>query len=173
MLPDTEARMTALTAVDRTLLVEAGAGSGKTSVMAGRVAVLLSKGREPKHIAAITFTEFSASELRQRIERFTTQLSLGDVPKDLRQAFPNGVDAVQRENLSKALDAFDQLMCGTIHGFAQALIKPYPAEANIDPGADIVDPAEAELAFQEHYDAWLRSQLSSEHNDGQVHCGGR
>ncbi|GEC15447.1 UvrD-helicase domain-containing protein [Nitrobacter winogradskyi] len=168
MLPDAEARKTALTAVDRTLLVEAGAGSGKTSVMAGRVAVLLSKGAEPKHIAAITFTEFAASELRQRIERFTTQLSLGEVPKDLRQAFPDGVDAAQRENLSKALGAFDQLMCGTIHGFAQALIKPYPAEANIDPGADIVDPAEAELAFQERYDAWLRSQLSGEHNDGLV-----
>ncbi|KAA0078154.1 UvrD-helicase domain-containing protein [Tardiphaga sp. P9-11] len=168
VLPDTEARKTALTAVDRTLLVEAGAGSGKTSVMAGRVAVLLSNGAEPKHIAAITFTEFAASELRQRIERFTTQLSLGEVPKDLRQAFPDGVDVAQRENLSKALGAFDQLMCGTIHGFAQALIKPYPAEANIDPGADIVDPAEAELAFQEHYDAWLRSQLSGEHNDGLV-----
>jgi ATP-dependent exoDNAse (exonuclease V) beta subunit len=168
MLPDAEARKTALTAIDRTLLVEAGAGSGKTSVMAGRVAVLLSKGTEPKHIAAITFTEFAASELRQRIERFTTQLSLGEVPKDLRQAFPDGVDAAQRENLSKALGAFDQLMCGTIHGFAQALIKPYPAEANIDPGADIVDPAEAELAFQERYDAWLRSQLSGEDNDGLV-----
>lgn len=168
VLPDAEARKTALTEIDRTLLVEAGAGSGKTSVMAGRVAVLLSVGTEPKHVAAITFTEFAASELRQRIERFATQLSLGEVPKDLHQAFPDGVDAAQRENLSKALGAFDQLMCGTIHSFAQALIKPYPAEANIDPGADIVDPAEAELAFQEHYDAWLRSQLSGEHKDGLV-----
>ena len=170
VLPDLEARRTALTAVDRTLLVEAGAGSGKTSVMAGRVAVLLSKGTEPKHIAAITFTEFAASELRQRIERFTSELSLGKVPKDLLQAFPDGVDAAQRENLLKALGAFDQLMCGTIHGFAQALIKPYPAEANIDPGADIVDPAEAELAFQERYDAWLRFQLSGDgdHDDGLV-----
>ncbi|MCP3393905.1 UvrD-helicase domain-containing protein [Bradyrhizobium sp. CCGB12] len=168
LLPDIEARRTALTAVDRTLLVEAGAGSGKTSLMAGRVAVLLSRGTEPKHIAAITFTEFAASELRQRIERFITELSLGEVPKDLLQAFPEGVNAAQRGNLSKALSAFDQLMCGTIHGFAQALIKPYPAEANIDPGADIVDPAEAELAFQERYDAWLRSQLSGDHDDGLV-----
>jgi ATP-dependent exoDNAse (exonuclease V) beta subunit len=168
VLPDIEARRAALTAVDRTLLVEAGAGSGKTSVMAGRVAVLFSKGTEPKHIAAITFTEFAASELRQRIERFATELSLGKVPKDLLQAFPDGVDAAQSENLSRALGAFDQLMCGTIHGFAQDLIKPYPAEANIDPGADIVDPAEAELAFQERYDAWLRSQLSGDHDDGLV-----
>ena len=48
VIPDLAARMTALTAVDRTLLVEAGAGSGKTSVMAGRVAVLFASGIEPK-----------------------------------------------------------------------------------------------------------------------------
>ena len=77
VIPDLAARMIALTAVDRTLLVEAGAGSGKTSVMAGRVAVLFAGGVEPKHIAAITFTEFAASELRLRIERFTTALSRG------------------------------------------------------------------------------------------------
>ena len=71
VIPDLTARMTALTAVNRTLLVEAGAGSGKTSVMAGRVAVLFAGGVEPKHIAAITFTEFAASELRLRIERFS------------------------------------------------------------------------------------------------------
>ena len=51
----------------------------------------------------------------------------------------------------------DQLTCTTIHGFAQALIKPYPAEADIDPGAEIIDPAEADLAFEERYEAWLRS----------------
>ena len=74
VLPDLAARATALTAIDRSLLVEAGAGSGKTSVMAGRVAVLLANGVEPKHIAAITFTEFAASELRLRIEEFATTL---------------------------------------------------------------------------------------------------
>jgi superfamily I DNA/RNA helicase len=69
-LPDAAARVTALTAIDRSLLVEAGAGSGKTALMAGRVAVLLANGVEPKHVAAVTFTEFAASELLQRINRF-------------------------------------------------------------------------------------------------------
>jgi exodeoxyribonuclease-5 len=168
VIPDLTARMTALTAVDRTLLVEAGAGSGKTSVMAGRVAVLFAGGVEPKHIAAITFTEFAASELRLRIERFTTALSRGDVPRDLSQAFPDGVSEAQKANLYRACEAFDQLTCSTIHGFAQALIKPYPAEAGIDPGADIVDPAEADLAFKEHYDAWLKKRLSGDGGDGLI-----
>ena len=167
-LPDLAARYTALTAIDRTLLVEAGAGSGKTSVMAGRVTVLFANGIEPKHIAAVTLTEFAASELRLRIERFATTLSNGQVPQDLVLAFPKGLSVEQQSNVERACKVLDQLTCTTIHGFAQALIKPYPAEANIDPGADIVDPTEADLAFEERYDAWLRKGLSVEDNDGIV-----
>jgi len=168
VIPDLAARMTALTAVDRILLVEAGAGSGKTSVMAGRIAVLFARGIEPKHIAAITFTEFAASELRLRIERFTTALSRGEVPRDLKQAFPDGVPEAQKANVYRACENFDQLTCSTIHGFAQALIKPYPAEAGIDPGANIVDPTEADLAFKERYDAWLKERLSGDGGDGLI-----
>lgn len=167
-LPDLAARYIALTSTDRTLLVEAGAGSGKTSVMAGRVAVLFANGIEPKHIAAVTFTEFAASELRLRIERFAMILSNGQVPQDLALAFPNGLSVEQKSNVERACKVLDQLACTTIHGFAQALIKPYPAEANIDPGADIIDPAEADLAFEERYDAWLRKGLSLDDNDGIV-----
>ena len=67
--------------------------------------------------------------------------------------------------MERACKVLDHLACTTIHGFAQALIKPYPAEANIDPGADIIDPAEADLAFEERYDAWLRKGLSRDDND--------
>lgn len=167
-IPDLAARLTALTAVDRTLLVEAGAGSGKTSVMAGRVAVLFARGVAPKQIAAITFTEFAASELRLRIEKFTMALASGEVPRDLAQAFPNGVPEAEKANVYRAYQSFDQLTCSTIHGFAQALIKPYPAEAGIDPGANIVDPTEADLAFEERYDAWLKERLSGQAGDGLI-----
>ena len=64
-LPDAAARLTALTDHDRTLLVEAGAGSGKTALMAGRVAVMLTSGVAPREIVAITFTEAAASELNR------------------------------------------------------------------------------------------------------------
>ena len=69
-LPDAQARLTALTDHERTLLVEAGAGSGKTSLLAGRVALLIAAGVHPKEIVAITFTEAAASELLDRIESF-------------------------------------------------------------------------------------------------------
>jgi exodeoxyribonuclease-5 len=49
---------------------------------------------------------------------------------------------------------------------AQALIKPYPAEAHIDPGAEIIDPTEADIAFQELYGAWLKERFRDETDDG-------
>jgi ATP-dependent exoDNAse (exonuclease V) beta subunit len=164
-LPDQSARMVALTELKHSLLVEAGAGSGKTSIMAGRVAMLFARGIEPKRIAAITFTEFAASELMIRITRFVAELAKGEIPHDLEHAFPGGVSNEQRGNLERANKSRDQLVCSTIHGFAQALIKPYPVEAGIDPGAEIIDPSEADLAFGEHYEAWLRDHLSGQIDD--------
>jgi hypothetical protein len=53
VLRDDAARRDAISVHDRSLLVEAGAGSGKTAVMAGRIAVMLAEGIAPKSIAAI------------------------------------------------------------------------------------------------------------------------
>jgi exodeoxyribonuclease-5 len=103
-----------------------------------------------------------------RIDRFVRVLAEGDVPPDLAAAFPKGVLAAQKAHLESAKKRLDQLTCTTIHGFAQLLIKPYPVEADIDPGAEIVDPAEADLAFEERYLAWLKGHLSGEVNDGIV-----
>lgn len=164
-LPDLAARTEALTHIDRSMLVEAGAGSGKTSIMAGRVAYLFAQGVSPKNVAAITFTEFAASELRIRIERFVSSLSIGEVPDDIARAFPSGVSDSQRRNLICAKQSLDELLCTTIHGFAQVLIKPYPAESGIDPGAEIVDPTEGDLAFNERYLNWLKEHLSGERDD--------
>ena len=84
-----------------------------------------------------------------RIDRFVEALRIGEPPSDLEGAFPNGVSVEQRRHLACAKKVLDQLTCTTIHGFAQALIQPYPVEASIDPGAEIVDPAEADIAFEE------------------------
>jgi hypothetical protein len=68
---DKAARLRALTELDSTLLVEAAAGTGKTSLLAGRVIMLLAAGISPALIAAITFTELAAGELRQRVARYS------------------------------------------------------------------------------------------------------
>ncbi len=161
VLRDEAARLAAMTAHDRSVLVEAGAGSGKTAVMAGRLALLLAGGTAPRTIAAVTFTELAASELLARVRDFVDELLDGRVPRELRIALPDGLSAEQRTHLDGAAGAIDEITCSTIHGFCQRLIKPYPVEANIDPGAALMDPAQAELVFGEIVDRWLREVLDA------------
>ena len=161
-LSDDAARRDAIAVHDRSFLVEAGAGSGKTAVMAGRIAILLAGGVEPKHIAAVTFTEFAASELLIRVRAFVGALAAGEVPTELRVAMPDGLSDEQRRNLAAADAALDEMTCSTIHGFCRRLIIPYPVEADIDPGAAVMDRDQADLAFDELIDAWLRDELTGE-----------
>ena len=88
-LPDADVRRRALLDHDSTLLVEAGAGSGKTALMAGRIALLLASGVPAREIVAITFTEAASSELLERIERFVASLAQGSVPDELHLALPD------------------------------------------------------------------------------------
>jgi len=159
-LADDAARRTAIAIHDRSFLVEAGAGSGKTAVMAGRIALMLAQGIRPKSIAAVTFTELAASELLIRVRDFVDELGAGQIPSELRIALPEGLSQVQRGHLTRASDAIDEMTCSTIHGFCQRLIKPYPVEADTDPGASVMDRTQADLAFIEITETWLRTRLS-------------
>lgn len=161
ILRDEAARLVAMTAHDRSVLVEAGAGSGKTAIIAGRLALLLAGGAAPRAIAAVTFTELAASELLARVRDFVDELLDGHVPRELQIALPDGLSEEQRMNLDRAASAFDEITCSTIHGFCQRIIKPYPVEADIDPGASLMDPAQANLAFGDAVDRWLRDILNS------------
>ena len=161
-LKDDHARRTAVVALDRSLLVEAGAGAGKTAVMAGRIAMLLASGVAPRSVAAVTFTELAASELQMRVHDFVRRLIAGDVPAEMRSALPDGLSDEQATTLTHAATAVDDLACSTIHGFCQRLITPYPVEADIDPGAGIMDRGQGDLAFLEISDDWLRERLSTD-----------
>ena len=163
-LADDAARRDAIAVHDRCFLVEAGAGSGKTAVMAGRIALLLAQGIAPRSIAAVTFTEFAASELFIRVRAIVDDLAAGDSPAELRVALPDGLSGDQRRRLATAREAIDELTCSTIHGFCQRLITPYPVEADIDPGAAVMDRDQADLAFDEIVDDWLRNELDGEAN---------
>lgn len=165
-MTDAGARRTALSDLGRSLLVEAGAGTGKTSLLAGRIVGLLASSAPPSSIAAVTFTEMAAAELLGRVSQFVDRVLAGDVPADIAAAFEGGVPSgEQLENLAAAQPRMGDLTCTTIHGFCQRLIKPYPVEADIDPGAQIMDPVEASLAFEDIFDKWIRERLSGHDPD--------
>ena len=84
ILSDDLERRTAIANHDQSILVEAGAGSGKTAVMAGRIASMLAEGLPPKSIAAVTFTELAASELLIRVRNFVCLLYTSPSPRDQR-----------------------------------------------------------------------------------------
>jgi ATP-dependent exoDNAse (exonuclease V) beta subunit len=159
-LADEKARIRALTDLGSTLLVEAAAGTGKTALMAGRLTMLLASGVQPVNVAAITFTELAASELGMRVYRFIDELLAGRIPEAMVPVLPNGLNASQRTALLGAASKLNELTTATVHGFCQTIIHSYAVEADIDPGAQILDASRAEAAFDAVFEQWLRRRLT-------------
>ena len=159
-LVDLDRRKQILTDLDSTLLVEAAAGTGKTSLMAGRVAMLLASGQHPRHVAAITFTEPAAAELALRIRSTIDALLRGDTPKVLAPVLPQGLTPEQRQALVAASANLDELTATTIHGFCHTLIRAHAVAAALDPGANVMDAATAEAMFDGIFAQWLTDRLS-------------
>jgi len=114
-LADAAARDAIATALDDTLVVEAAAGTGKTTELVNRILRILATGRTPvERIVAVTFTEKAAGELKLRLrealekERATT--SAGEV----------------RDRLDLALASLEEAHVNTIHGFCAELLREKP-----------------------------------------------
>jgi ATP-dependent exoDNAse (exonuclease V) beta subunit len=134
------------TSLKETLFVEAGAGTGKTTALVSRIISLVKAGNEISHIAAITFTEAAAAELRDRVRR------------ELEKA------AVQEGNdfCLKAAANLDSASIQTLHGFAGAILREQPLEAGLPPGFEVIEQIEAGIDFEERWQQWLDEAMDSE-----------
>jgi CRISPR-associated exonuclease Cas4 len=121
--------------------------------------MLLASGVHPRNIAAITFTELAAGELRVRVSRFVKHLLSGEVPADLRIALPHGLSPANADALKQASLSLDELTSATIHGFCRALLRSYAIEADVDPGAQVLEGTQSEFAFRNVFDRWLARRL--------------
>lgn len=127
-LPDGAARAKVAADLEANLLVEAGAGSGKTTELVGRMVALLETGTaRAEELAAVTFTRKAAGELRERFQN--------GIEHRLASLSAEGeATGAASERLSQALDEIDRAFIGTIHAFCARLLRERPLEVGLDPG---------------------------------------
>jgi len=135
--------------LDSTLFVEAGAGTGKTTQLVERIVHLVLDERVGlAEIAAITFTEAAASELRDRIrERFEIALA----------ASPENDD--RRELIVNALRDADVAAISTLHSFAQRILNEHPIAIGLPPRIEVLDEIQSQLAFDDRWGEFLNRLL--------------
>ena len=116
--------------LDRSFLVEAGAGSGKTTSLVDRMVALIIRGEvEVEELAALTFTRKAAGELRERFQ------------EGLEKALKEDEEPA-RSRAGRALENMERGFVGTIHSFCSLILRERPVEAGLDPGFVDIDEEE-------------------------------
>ncbi|HUR81693.1 MAG TPA: UvrD-helicase domain-containing protein, partial [Thermoanaerobaculia bacterium] len=156
--PAGQDRRDRLSATRRNLVIEAGAGTGKTTAIVAEVLKLMLERSElePERIVLMTFTEKAAGEIADRIRIALEELANGATewpvgsPNPLVRVLP-----LQRVALARHLENIDSLRSQTIHSFCQSLLRSFPIEAGLDPQFKIIEGFERSLLYGQLYDAWL------------------
>ncbi len=150
-LADQPARDRIRTSLEATLVVEAAAGTGKTTALVGRIIEVLRSGRgELATLVAVTFTEKAAGELKLRLR---TEL------EKARRDAQGDKDLLGR--LEKGLAQLEEAHIGTIHGFCADLLKERPIQAGVDPLFEVVTEDEADRLYRRVFDRWLEEKLDA------------
>lgn len=153
-LPDQTARTRISTDLDINLLVEAGAGAGKTTQMIERMLALVATDRaQIEQIAAVTFTRKAAAELRERFQN-----KLEQAIEEARTANNH----ILERRLDQALRRIDSGFIGTIHAFCARMLREHPIEAGLDP--DFHEVVEVEELIMRRQ-AWSRACEKLAHDD--------
>jgi ATP-dependent helicase/nuclease subunit A len=152
--PDHTERDLITSELDRCILVEASAGTGKTTSMVERMLALLRTGKcgNIRTMAAVTFTRKAAAELRGRF-----QVAL---EKAVRQA-----GGEEKDRLEAALAHIEQCFVGTIHSFCARLLRERPVEAGVDLSFEEIDEEADRRLRAEAWDGFA-SSLTAEDVDG-------
>ncbi len=132
---------------DTTLIVEAAAGTGKTTELVARIAALLRSGRSTlDRIVAVTFTDKAAGELKLRLR---AELEAA------RQA--SETSAVERRRLEDALAALETAQIATLHSFCLDMMRERPVQARVDPAFEVL--ADVEPILHRAFDSWYQRIL--------------
>jgi ATP-dependent helicase/nuclease subunit A len=180
-IPDAQVRRLAETTFDRNVVVVAGAGTGKTTLLVNRLIHLLMREPDPvpvMRLVALTFTNKAATEMKVRLrERLKVLMASGQGARntadpgavsaeDLRERYGLSADHIA-DRARAALQDLEKAQIGTLHSFAAHLLRLHPLESGVDPNFQTDD---GELRFEEHFrgrwDLWLDRELGP---DGAQH----
>nr|WP_321500711.1 UvrD-helicase domain-containing protein [uncultured Dethiosulfovibrio sp.] len=154
-----KAQAEAITAEEPTVVVSAGAGTGKTWTLAWRFLWAVATGRaKAGEILTLTFTDKAATEMADRIRALmTTVLSMASGHRSIEL------------RLKAALEELDDGYISTIHSFASRVIKESGLSLDLDPASRVVSSPEEDLFWNQMVDVldrldgrWIGSNLSGE-----------
>ncbi|HEV3264109.1 MAG TPA: UvrD-helicase domain-containing protein [Acidimicrobiales bacterium] len=146
--PDHAAREEIRSHLDASQFVEAGAGTGKTTALVARILELVASGEATiDQVAAITFTDAAAAELRDRVYEALERAS-------------TGADSSERRVRARAaLDEIDGAAICTLHGFAQRILAAHPFEAGLPPSFEVLDEGRSAVAFDDRWEGFVDQLL--------------
>lgn len=146
----TESQRRAIETTGLNLCVDAGAGSGKTSVLVERIVHLIERERVPLDaIVAITFTDKAAAEMKDRLRRECHRRAPADDPA--KMTFWR---AIERRA--------DSARISTIHAFCMALLKENALSLGMDPDFAMLSEADSHLIRTDTIDEVVRGLLHEE-----------
>src|SRR5881296_1565812 len=149
-LADQSARERIRTDLDTTLVVEAAAGTGKTTELVGRMVAVLMAGRgRLDGMVAVTFTDTAAGELKLRLR--------GEIERARQEP---GRSPQARRLLTDALPQLEEARIGTIHSFCADLLRERPVEAGVDPLFEVAPDDVARMLLDRAYDRWFEAVLA-------------
>ena len=174
LISDRVARESAETTFDRNIIVVAGAGTGKTTLLVNRLVHLLIKEPAPvpiTQVVALTFTNKAATEMKVRLRERLAVLARpesdavrlidgGAVSReDLRERYGLSADTIVAR-AHAALNDVEKAQIGTLHSFAAHLLRLHPLESGVDPDFKEDDGLRFDEQFTTAWDCWLDQELS-------------
>src|SRR5579864_3385814 len=147
-LDDRAARQRIRTSLAESLLVEASAGTGKTTELVARIVSVLASGTTTiGRIVAVTFTNKAAGELKLRLRQ------------ELDRARDRAGTSEQRTNIETALERLEEASIGTIHSFCAQILRERPVEAVVDPAFEELSEQQASRLYERAFRSWMQKKL--------------
>lgn len=161
-LADADARTRIRESLYESLVVEAAAGTGKTSELVTRIVEVLARGvASVDRILAVTFTEKAAGELKLRLREGLERARQAAAGGEPVPAAGSASGAARLRHLDHAIAHLEEAQVSTIHGFCADLLRERPVEAGVDPRFEVLDDRSARRLFRQAFEMWLYGALDN------------